>query len=101
MLFSGYLKVPADGAYTIMVETEGEALLRIHEAVLLEADFRHSKSGGVRRHDPAAGGHSSLPPVLSARHGGPGELRFLWHRGSEPDEVVPASVLFHEESAHP
>jgi hypothetical protein len=38
-LFDGYLEVPADGKYTFILSTDGGAVLRLHEATVIDADF--------------------------------------------------------------
>ena len=43
MFFTGYLKAPADGDYTFNLITDTGALLRIHEATVLDFDRAFSK----------------------------------------------------------
>jgi arylsulfatase A-like enzyme len=47
ILFTGYLNVPSDGDYTFYLAADTGALLRIHEATVLEADFGYV--GGTER----------------------------------------------------
>jgi hypothetical protein len=47
LFFSGYIRVPADGAYTFSVKANGGAVLRIHEAVVVDADYGY-KNGEER-----------------------------------------------------
>ncbi len=42
----GYLRVPAEGNYGFHLETAGKAVVRIHEAILIDADFGYE---GERR----------------------------------------------------
>lgn len=52
LLFTGYISVPADGDYTIYLTADTGALLRIHEATVIDADFGYAggeeKSGGIK-----------------------------------------------------
>lgn len=80
--FEGFLRVPADGDYTFHLRAAGGAVLRLHEATVVDADFGYTpgteQSGAIRlqaglhpitlhyRHRPAA------PDALSLRWSGPG-----------------------------
>jgi len=46
ILFSGYLKVPADGTYIFSLKAGGKAFLRIHDATVIDEDFGYT--GGAR-----------------------------------------------------
>jgi arylsulfatase A-like enzyme len=37
--YEGFIKIPADGKYTISMQTTGKAYLRVHEATLIDEDF--------------------------------------------------------------
>jgi arylsulfatase A-like enzyme len=42
LLFKGYLSVPADGNYTFYLSADTGALLRIHDATVIDADFGYA-----------------------------------------------------------
>jgi arylsulfatase A-like enzyme len=42
LLFKGYLAVPADGDYTFYLSADAGALLRIHDATVIDADFGYA-----------------------------------------------------------
>ena len=44
-LFAGFIKVPSDGVYTFEVTADGGALLRIHEATVIDADYGYRGGG--------------------------------------------------------
>jgi len=81
--FTGYIQAPVDGDYTFSLSTDAGALLRIHDATVINADFGYragSKvSGSIKL---KMGMHafrlyysrqdSSLPPELKASWQGPG-----------------------------
>ncbi len=52
LLFEGYLKIPADGQYTFTIKAGAGALLRIHDATVIDADFGYvalsNKAGTIR-----------------------------------------------------
>jgi len=65
VMFSGYLTIPTDGDYTFYLTTDSGASLRIHDAMVIDDDFKHDGSevsGTIRL---AAGIH---PYHLSYRH---------------------------------
>ncbi len=69
MMFSGFFHIPADGAYHFSVATDTGAVLKIHDATVIDADM------GYR-----AGAEASGTVVLKA---GPHPFRLYYaHRGS-------------------
>lgn len=93
-LFTGFIKVPAQGIYTFEVAADGGALLRIHEATVIDADYGYKGgtevSGAIRL---KAGLH---PFRLYYRRGNTDSpsLSFKWRSPGEPKREVPASALF-------
>ncbi len=101
LLFSGYVNAPADGDYTIFLNVDAGALLRIHEATVIDSDFGHvggtEDSGTVRL---KAGKHpfrlyyrraASGTPALSLQWSGPGFTR----------QVIPDSAFFRDGAGEP
>lgn len=41
LYYEGYIKVPAAGKYKVSLTSSGKTLLRLHEALLMDADFKH------------------------------------------------------------
>jgi hypothetical protein len=77
--FTGWLYVPATGDYTFYLDTDTGAVMRLHDILLLDADFGYPgnveiNSGVVRLE---AGHH---PYRLHTRHAGPGapHLSLSW-----------------------
>jgi arylsulfatase A-like enzyme len=93
MMFSGFFETPAPGEYTLTLPTGTVALLRVHEATVIDAAFKPAGSettGSIRL---AAGRHpfrlywsasSSEPPQLEIS--GPGLKR----------QPVPSRLLRHQ-----
>ena len=52
ILYSGYINAPRDGEYSFYLNAEGKALMRVHEATVIDADFGYTsgseKSGAIR-----------------------------------------------------
>jgi arylsulfatase A-like enzyme len=93
-LFTGFIKVPAEGVYTFEVTADGGALLRIHEATVIDADYGYTGgaevSGVIRL---KAGLH---PFRLYYRRGTADSpsLTFKWSNPAGLKSEVPASALF-------
>jgi len=41
-LFTGYIKIPADGQYTFSLAVNGRAFMRLHEATLIDEDYGYT-----------------------------------------------------------
>ncbi|WP_231956337.1 sulfatase-like hydrolase/transferase [Posidoniimonas polymericola] len=98
-LFQGFIDAPVDGEYIFHLTTDGGALLRIHEAVVVDADFGYQPgaeaSGAIRLQ---AGKH---PMRLYYRSGPAGDraLDFEWSSDRMPRQKVPAEALFSDDNA--
>ncbi len=96
LLFTGYLSIPTDGAYTFYLNADTGAYLRIHEASVIDADFGYSggteRSGMIRL---KAGKH---PFRLYYRHGGVGtpSLSLQWSGPGIAKGTIPDSVFLRD-----
>jgi hypothetical protein len=96
MLFTGFINIPADGEYTFTVKTGTGALLRIHEATVLDDERAFSGSdeatGTIRLQK---GAH---PFRLYYRHEGTGApaMTLRWSQSGASLEDIPAAVLTHD-----
>ncbi len=95
MLFTGYLNIPRDGDYAFQLEADTGALLRIHEATVIDADFGYpggkEVSGGVRLQ---AGLHP-FRLYYARRHKGAPSLKISWSGPGIAQEPIPASAFRH------
>ena len=94
--FSGYIQVPADGAYTFHLATDSGALLRIHEATVIDAD------GGYRAGSEAIGsirlqaGHHPIRLFYARRQAGTPSLSLQWSSATLPREDIAATAFSHD-----
>jgi hypothetical protein len=42
LYFEGYIRIPADGKYAFYLKSDSKALLRIHDAKVIDADYHHN-----------------------------------------------------------
>jgi arylsulfatase A-like enzyme len=98
VLFAGYIEAPTDGEYTFHLRVSSGALLRLHEATVIDADFGHTDgsevSGAIRLQ---AGRH---PFRLYYHRGSPTspEIKLQWSSATLAKQELPASALFHDPS---
>ncbi|MDB6057910.1 MAG: sulfatase, partial [Verrucomicrobiales bacterium] len=93
--FHGYVNVPADGDYTFYLTADRAALLRIHDATVIDADFGYKmgaeKSGTIRL---KAGPHAFRLYYLRQSSGAP-SLAFAWSGPGFAKQTVAESALSH------
>jgi arylsulfatase A-like enzyme len=91
LLFSGYIKIPRDGEYTL--STTGPALLRVHEAIVLDSGL----TGGDQGLRGTIRLRAGLHPFRYYRkaEAKPGEMGLKWSSSEIPEQDVPASAFSH------
>jgi len=95
MLWSGYFKAPQDGDYVFHLKTDSGALLRIHEATVIDADYGYAAnteaSGSIKLQ---AGWH---PFRIFYAHGTKGKpaLEFSWSGPGIDEQPVPDAAWGH------
>jgi arylsulfatase A-like enzyme len=94
-VFSGYLMVPTEGDYTFTLRTDVGALLRLHDATVIDADFGYT-SGTARTATIrlAAGPHAILLTTLH-RAGSTPALAVEWSGPGIASQPIPAQALRH------
>jgi len=96
LLFSGYVRVPADGSYTFYLTTDTGAFVRLHDAQLIDADFGYT--GGTEQSSGSillkAGYH---PLHIHYRHATAAShaLTLQWSGPNIAKQAIPASALYH------
>jgi arylsulfatase A-like enzyme len=93
MFFTGFLNAPRDGDYTFYLTVDTGALLRIHDATVIDADFGYvggrEVSGGIRLR---AGLHSFRLYYARGSKGAP-SLKFAWSGPGIAKEMIPGSAF--------
>ena len=101
VFYTGFLQAPADGEYTFYLTASSGAVLRLHEATVIDADFGYPAgtevSGSIRLQ---AGLHPFRLIVNQPSRAAPA-LKLQWSSGSFPKQEIPPEVLFHEPAGPP
>ena len=95
LYFSGYIRVPEDGEYVFSLKANGGALLRIHDAVAVDAGYGY-KSGDEREGKILlkAGLHAFRLYYKQPSESRP-MLKFYWTAPGRKKQLVPASFFSH------
>lgn len=96
ILYSGYIQAPADGDYTFYVQSDRGALLRIHEATVIDEDYGHTdgseKSATIKLR---AGRHPFRLYYERGSQGTP-SLSLQWSSAAIPKQPVPDAAFFRD-----
>lgn len=92
----GYLRIPQDGDYTFSLNVSGSALLRIHEATIIDADYGYEagteRSGTIKL---KAGLHPFRLYYKNQKCEKP-MLNFTWQGPGISIQSVPVNVFYHD-----
>jgi len=96
ILFTGYLNIPEDGTYTFFLSTGTKALLRVHDAAVIDAGYCYQpgteRSGTIHL---AKGFHPFRLYVLKTGQKNPA-LQLSWSRPDRVKQPVPSGLFFYE-----
>jgi arylsulfatase A-like enzyme len=98
LLYTGYLKVPADGAYTLYLNTDGRAFLRIHTASVIDADFGYAGGSELSARINLKAGLHPIRLGYVRHAGGAPSLSLQWSSAAIAKQPVPATALVHGET---
>ena len=70
-MFSGYIEVPEDGEYAFYLNSNTKAVARIHEALLIDADFGYKRSEIAAKIRLEKGRHPIAIHLLKSGESGP------------------------------
>jgi len=95
LLLTGYIQVPTDGEYTFTLSTDTGAVMRLHDATVIDADFGYA-GGAVRTATIRL--KAGLHPIHLAyrtRTGAKPSLDVRWSGPEFSMQPIPASALSH------
>ncbi|HOX59985.1 MAG TPA: Ig-like domain-containing protein [Candidatus Paceibacterota bacterium] len=93
LLFTGYLVAPADGDYTFYVAADTGALLRIHDATVVDADFGYAGGTELSGVIKLRTGLHPFRLYYARRSGGAPALSFSWSGPGIEKQTVPESAF--------
>lgn len=94
--FEGMLYIPAEGTYEFSLQGSGGFLMRMHDALLIDASYGYKAGQEVTGAIALkAGFHPFRIFFLQAAAGTP-ELVLQWRGPGQKKEKIPAAYLFHE-----
>ena len=94
LLFYGYLNIPQDGDYSFSLSTNSGALLRIHDATVIDADFAYTP--GTKRSGTIMlkkGLHPFRLYYLKIKNSNQ-QLEFSWSGPGISEEAIPETIFF-------
>lgn len=95
LYFEGYMRIPREGEYSFFIKTNTTALLKIHNATVIDADYEYFsntvKTGTISL---KAGLHPFRLYLTSPQKGNP-MLELEWSGPGLEKEKMPATVFFH------
>lgn len=96
LLFTGYIAAPADGEYTFTLTADTGALLRIHNATVIDADFGHAPGAPVSGTIRLQAGRHPFRLAYARRTTGAPAMSLHWTGPGIADQPVPATALFRD-----
>jgi hypothetical protein len=93
LLFDGYLDIPQDGSYTFYLTADTGALLRIHDATVIDADFGYTSGDEVGGTIRLQAGLHPFRLYYARRDQGQPLLQFSWSGPGIAKEAVPANIF--------
>ncbi len=95
VLLTGYLRVPADGDYTFTLRADGGAVLRLHQATLIDADYGYRNGTTVTGTIKLRAGLHPLRLAYRTHGGNRPALELQWSGPGFASQPLPASALSH------
>jgi hypothetical protein len=95
LLVEGYLEVPETGAYTCYLTCGGSAVLRVHRAILIDADAGHVAGHEVAGTVRLQRGKHAFSLSYKRPHAGSAAFALAWSGPGMPRQAIPATALSH------
>jgi hypothetical protein len=93
--YTGLLEVPATGEYTIYLQTDRGAVLRLHEATLLDADKNYKSGSEVSASILLKKGHHPIKLTYARGKEGTPLLQVQWSGPGLSKQTIDSQQLFH------
>ena len=93
LLFTGFLNAPADGTYTLSLATETGALLRVHDAIVIDADFGYPAGKEITETIRLKAGRHPFRLYYLHRTGRDAQLTLRWSGPGFAMQPIPATAF--------
>jgi hypothetical protein len=93
LYFDGYLRIPQDGEYTFYLSAGGGAVLRLHEANLIDADYGYSAGTERQARVLLKAGLHPFRFYYAGKGGAKPALDFQWQGPGIARQPIPANVF--------
>jgi arylsulfatase A-like enzyme len=93
LLFSGCLNIPQDGDYTFYLQADTGALLRIHDATVIDADFGYAGGQEVSGSIKLQAGLHPFRLFYARRTSGQPALQLSWSGPGVAKAIIPSDVF--------
>lgn len=95
LVFHGYLRIPEDGEYTFFLSTHAGALLRIHEAIVIDADYNYTSDMDAKGKIKLKAGLHPFRLYSTFKTGEKPLLDFQWEGPGINKKPIPANIFYH------
>jgi arylsulfatase A-like enzyme len=93
LLFRGYVLAPADGDYTVYLSADTGALLRLHDAIVIDADFGYAGGSETSSTIRLKAGLHPFRLYYARRNAGAPALTLSWSGPGIPKQPIPTSAF--------
>ena len=94
LYFSGYISVPADGEYTFLLNANSHALLRIHNATVIDADYGYFSGTNIVGAIKLQAGLHPFHLYYKGAKSNP-KLKFFWKGPGFNEQPIPGTAFSH------
>lgn len=95
VVLEGFIKIPADGDYTFQLKAKGKAFLRIHDAVLIDADFGYNPNKELQSKIKLKAGLHPFKLSYQKLATKERNVDLEWSSESITKQTVPETAFFH------
>jgi hypothetical protein len=96
LFFEGYLRIPEDGEYTFYLSADAGALLRIHEAMVIDADYGYVSGSERKGKVRLKAGLHPFRLCYMMKTEGKSWLNFQWEGPRIARQEIPLKIFCHD-----
>jgi arylsulfatase A-like enzyme len=96
MMFTGYLDIPQDGAYSLYLGADTRAVMRLHEMTVIDADSDYTAGSEREVKLQLRAGKHPFTIYYSRRGNGAPALSLSWSGPSLAKQAIPNSAFFRD-----